>query len=97
MKVTEKDMKIDSLSTFDMPAPTCGSVRPKKILESLWRNVKRNFKMTAVVDDKDRPADDVGLAGWENNTYAFIKAHLNHGIVDVAASLLGFAVAINSL
>jgi metal iron transporter len=33
----------------------------------------------------------------ENNSLAFVKAHLYHGIVDVMASLLGFAVMINSL
>ncbi|EEB92628.1 hypothetical protein MPER_08833, partial [Moniliophthora perniciosa FA553] len=32
----------------------------------------------------------------ENNSYAFVIAHVYHGIVDVAISLLGFAVVINS-
>ncbi|ESK81850.1 putative transporter of the nramp family [Moniliophthora roreri MCA 2997] len=32
----------------------------------------------------------------ENNSYAFVVAHVYHGIVDVAISLLGFAVLINS-
>ncbi|ESK86095.1 transporter protein smf2 [Moniliophthora roreri MCA 2997] len=31
-----------------------------------------------------------------NNSLAFVKGHLYHGIVDVALSLLGFAVVINS-
>ncbi|KAJ7922848.1 putative transporter of the NRAMP family, partial [Mycena leptocephala] len=36
-------------------------------------------------------------ADRENNSLAFIRAHLNHGIIDVVGSLLGFAVLINSL
>ncbi|KAL0062439.1 Manganese transporter smf1 [Marasmius tenuissimus] len=33
----------------------------------------------------------------ENNSLGFVEAHVYHGVVDVAASLLGFAVVINSL
>lgn len=33
----------------------------------------------------------------ENNTLAFVKAHIYHGIVDLVISLLGFAVVINAL
>lgn len=33
----------------------------------------------------------------ENNTLAFVKAHIYHGIVDLVVSLLGFAVVINAL
>ncbi|KAJ7508664.1 natural resistance-associated macrophage protein-domain-containing protein [Mycena galericulata] len=36
-------------------------------------------------------------ADRENNSLAFIRAHLAHGIVDVVGSLLGFAVVINSM
>jgi metal iron transporter len=32
-----------------------------------------------------------------NHSLGFVRAHLNHGIVDVVTSLLGFAVMINSL
>ncbi|KAH9973228.1 natural resistance-associated macrophage protein-domain-containing protein [Lactifluus volemus] len=32
-----------------------------------------------------------------NNSLAFVKAHLNHGIVDLVVNLLGLAVIINSL
>ncbi|QRW27179.1 hypothetical protein RhiXN_01774 [Rhizoctonia solani] len=34
--------------------------------------------------------------GRQNNSFNFIKAHLNHAIVDIVMSLLGFAVSINS-
>jgi len=33
----------------------------------------------------------------ENNSLAFVKAHLYHGIADIVISLIGFAVLINSL
>lgn len=33
----------------------------------------------------------------ENNTLAFVKAHIYHGVVDLVISLLGFAVVINAL
>ncbi|KAI0323016.1 smf Mn2+ and Fe2+ transporter [Amylostereum chailletii] len=33
----------------------------------------------------------------ENSSFAFVKAHLNHGIADIVISLLGLAVVINSL
>jgi metal iron transporter len=33
----------------------------------------------------------------ENNSLAFVNAHLRHGIVNLAISLLGLAVVINSL
>ncbi|KIY53634.1 putative transporter of the NRAMP family [Fistulina hepatica ATCC 64428] len=37
------------------------------------------------------------LAMKSNNSLSFIRAHMYHGMVDVAGSLLGFAVLINSL
>lgn len=36
-------------------------------------------------------------ADRDNNTLAFVKAHLYHGIIDMAISLLGIAVSINAL
>ena len=33
----------------------------------------------------------------DNNSLKFVTAHVYHGVVDVAVSLLGFAVVINSL
>jgi len=34
---------------------------------------------------------------WTNRPLSFVREHLNHGIVDVVLSLMGFAVAINCL
>lgn len=36
-------------------------------------------------------------AEHENRGFAFVRAHIYHGIADVVVSLLGFAVIINSL
>lgn len=36
-------------------------------------------------------------AEHENNGYAFVRAHIYHGMIDIAVSLLGIAVVINSL
>ena len=36
-------------------------------------------------------------AEWENHSLAFVRTHLNHGIVDMTISLLGIAVVINAL
>lgn len=33
----------------------------------------------------------------ENNSFAFVRTHLYHGIADLVVSLMGFAVIINSL
>ncbi|KAJ7847759.1 natural resistance-associated macrophage protein-domain-containing protein [Mycena olivaceomarginata] len=54
---------------------------------SLFRTPPPSQSSTLVKRHSDR----------ENNSLAFIRAHLNHGIVDIVGSLLGFAVLINSL
>lgn len=36
-------------------------------------------------------------AEWANSPAPFVRAHLYHGIADMAVSLLGFAVIINAL
>ncbi|KAJ7651483.1 natural resistance-associated macrophage protein-domain-containing protein [Mycena polygramma] len=56
-------------------------------LASLFRTPPPSRSSTRVKSHADR----------ENNSFAFIRAHLNHAIVDVVGSLLGFAVLINSL
>ena len=36
-------------------------------------------------------------AEHENNSYAFVRAHVYHGMIDIAISLLGIAVVVNSM
>ena len=43
------------------------------------------------------PPDVLIHADWENNSLEFVKSHLYHGMADMIGSLMGFAVAINSL
>ncbi|KAJ6486212.1 natural resistance-associated macrophage protein-domain-containing protein [Mycena vitilis] len=68
----------------------CELSRLRQFLEylaSLFRTPPPSRSSTRVKSHADR----------ENNSFAFIRAHLNHAIVDVVGSLLGFAVLINSL
>ncbi|KAJ7897345.1 natural resistance-associated macrophage protein-domain-containing protein [Mycena olivaceomarginata] len=58
-----------------------------EFLASMFRTPPPSQNSTRVKRHEDR----------ENNSLAFIRAHLTHGIVDVVGSLLGFAVLINSL
>ncbi|KAG6331720.1 hypothetical protein ID866_7370 [Astraeus odoratus] len=48
-------------------------------------------------DETNYPADVFTHADRENNTWAFVRSHIYHGMVDMVVSLLGFAVIINSL
>jgi metal iron transporter len=52
------------------------------------------FHVIQETDNLDRPKRHADL---ENKPLAFIQAHLYHGIANMAISLLGFAVLINSL
>ncbi|KAF7337619.1 Manganese transporter pdt1 [Mycena sanguinolenta] len=58
-----------------------------EFFKSMFRTPPPSQRSTRVKSHEER----------ENNSLAFIRAHLNHGIVDVVGSLLGFAVLINSL
>lgn len=58
-----------------------------KFLVSLFRTPPPSQSSTRVKRHADR----------ENNSLAFIRAHLKHELFDVVGSLLGFAVLINSM
>ncbi|KAK7007023.1 natural resistance-associated macrophage protein-domain-containing protein [Favolaschia claudopus] len=67
----------------------CGIVRLNRVSEylaSLFRTPPPSQSSTRVKRHADR----------ENNSFNFIRSHLNHAIFDVVGSLLGFAVLINS-
>ncbi|KAJ7109769.1 smf Mn2+ and Fe2+ transporter-like protein [Mycena epipterygia] len=73
-----------------LESPTSKSPRLSELFEflaSLFRTPPPGRSSTRVKRHADR----------ENNTLAFVQAHLNHGIFDVVGSLLGFAVLINSM
>ncbi|KAJ7016846.1 natural resistance-associated macrophage protein-domain-containing protein [Mycena alexandri] len=54
----------------------------RKFLASLFRTPPPSRSSTGVKQHADR----------ENNSFVFIRAHLNHEIVDVVGSLLGFLI-----
>ncbi|KAJ7315009.1 natural resistance-associated macrophage protein-domain-containing protein [Mycena albidolilacea] len=75
---------------FDKETTSKTLTRLNRLIEffvSLFRTPPPSQSSTQVKRHSDR----------ENNSLAFIQAHLNHGIVDIVGSLLGFAVLINSL
>lgn len=56
----------------------------------------RNSIVSALHETENHPKPKCH-ADRDNNTLAFVKAHLYHGIIDMAISLLGIAVSINAL
>lgn len=91
---------IDSEAT--LPVHSSSARRTKSPLKSFtvayrsFRSVFRSWKLSQM-DDAARPDGIGGHANWENKPLSFVRAHLRHGITDIVVSLLGFAVAINSL
>ncbi|KAJ7116779.1 natural resistance-associated macrophage protein-domain-containing protein [Mycena crocata] len=88
------EVKLEPLRVADSRETTsntlCEASRFHRLLEyfkSLFRTPPPSQNTTRVKRHADR----------ENNSFAFIRAHLKHGIVDVVGSLLGFAVLINSM
>lgn len=62
-----------------------------------WRSLKRNVRLAFKRPPPSFYHTATRHSERENNPYAFVTAHLYHGMADVVASLLGFAVLINSL
>ncbi|KAJ7840176.1 natural resistance-associated macrophage protein-domain-containing protein [Mycena olivaceomarginata] len=83
-------VKLEPPSDASDEATSKTLTRPNRLIEffvSLFRTPPPSQSSTQVKRHSDQ----------ENNSLAFIQAHLNHGIVDIVGSLLGFAVLINSL
>jgi metal iron transporter len=72
--------------------------KPVPLLRRLFQRagnyIASVFRVRRETEDLVKPKHH---ADRENNTLAFVQAHLYHGIFDMAISLLGFAVIINSL
>ncbi|KAJ6520267.1 natural resistance-associated macrophage protein-domain-containing protein [Mycena sanguinolenta] len=82
------ELKVGSRKATSKSAPDVSQLEQLgEFFRSMFRTPPPSQRSTPVKSHKDR----------ENNSLAFIRAHLNHGIVDVVGSLLGFAVLINSL
>lgn len=93
-----RNISLDSLASAnsDKSQHVTTVAAPDKIKEMVstlrsWRPVGTDRY------SKPMPDENLGHAGWENNSHSFVLAHLRHGIVDIVFSLLGFAVVINSL
>ncbi|KAJ2925000.1 hypothetical protein H1R20_g12100, partial [Candolleomyces eurysporus] len=83
----------DDESTTGIDAAQGTPSKWKIILQKMKRNVKRAFQRppASFYNQATRHSER------ENNPFEFVSAHIYHGIADVVASLLGFAVLINSL
>jgi metal iron transporter len=66
----------------------------RRLFQWTFASVSLVFRVRQETEDMVKPKCH---ADRENNTLAFVQAHLYHGIFDMAISLLGFAVIINSL
>ncbi|KAK7694341.1 hypothetical protein QCA50_001524 [Cerrena zonata] len=78
-----------------LPTPANASPSPRSFRDKFVRwgrslfEVSRKERIAAQRDYRDK-------YGRENKDVGFIKAHMNHGLVDVITSLMGVAVPINS-
>ena len=76
----------------ELPAPSTGTSSGRRPLRTVFRELF-SIRRTQHGDEVDVTTP---YGERENNTRAFVKAHLAHGIADIVLSLLGFAVASNS-
>ncbi|CCL98911.1 uncharacterized protein FIBRA_00918 [Fibroporia radiculosa] len=93
-KLEAKDSDNDS---FDLPSePQTLSKRwsPQAISRSTLRFLRGCFSVTSIEEYADEPKRHTER---ENNSFAFVRTHLSHGIIDMCISLLGIAVVINAL
>lgn len=80
------------LDTLELPGPATVRSLPQRVkafFAPLFR-VSRAERVAASKDYRSKYGER------ENNSLAFIRQHLAHGVVDVISSLLGLAVPINS-
>lgn len=68
--------------------------RPTGILYHITSSLNTAFRIKTLDDHGNRPQRHEDR---ENNSYAFVKSHVYHGIADIVLSLLGVAVVINSM
>ena len=82
--------------------PDWGSAAPDSIIDRarpsfllrLKENLLNQFRVSSI---DEKPNEAKSHAEHENRGYAFVRAHIYHGMVDITVSLLGIAVVINSL
>ncbi|KAK7034512.1 Manganese transporter smf1 [Paramarasmius palmivorus] len=94
LNATGAESEDEKVQAFDQPSVSMSLVERLRSWPSrLWTWTTDAFKVP--------PASSYATTARshserENNSYAFVIAHIYHGVVDMAISLLGFAVLINS-
>jgi metal iron transporter len=86
--------RIASTPSEESVSHDASSTEAQSPLRRLQLYITSTLAVKRLDDHRDRPQRHKDR---ENNTFAFIKGHLNHAIFDMVISLLGFAVLINSL
>ncbi|KIP03915.1 hypothetical protein PHLGIDRAFT_110303 [Phlebiopsis gigantea 11061_1 CR5-6] len=91
---TESSLTVDSEVTcvprkFKLSLP-----RPTELLRRSRRWFANTFRVVPIDEFSPEPKTHTD---HENNSYAFVRAHIYHGMIDITLSLLGLAVVINSL
>lgn len=84
----------DTQSLYSLGGDTLAERPRRGPLQRAGRAIVELFSVRRVERDLDNATTH---ADHENRAFAFVRAHIYHGIVDVVVSLLGFAVLINSL
>ncbi|GJE97814.1 Nramp-domain-containing protein [Phanerochaete sordida] len=95
----DKLTRIDTVDTGTTLAPrTIKSRLTPPPPHELLRRFKKGFRnVFRIVPIGELPTDPKSHAEHENNTYTFVRAHIYHGMIDIAVSLLCIAVVINAM
>ena len=101
----EKLARVDTMWSVDSDSATSVTVEVVPWYQKLFRKVKKEalqIKEMALTAFRIEPieryaGEPKSHAEHRNHSYSFVRAHLYHGMIDIAVSLLGIAVVINSL
>ena len=95
-RVSESSSKltqIESTSTVDSETTVVSLSRIIPRLSDLKGRITTVFR----AENLQEKMEPKSHAEHDNNAYTFVRAHIYHGTIDIALSLLGLAVVINSL
>lgn len=100
-RVSKPD-KLPRIETVDTGTTLTPRTRKAKLTlpspYELLRQLKKNFRETfRLVPIEELSSNLKSHAERDNNTHAFVRAHIYHGMIDITLSLLGLAVVINAL
>lgn len=94
---TDKLTRIDTTDSDATMAPSTfrfAFPRPSDLVHRLKSGIRKTFRIIPI---EEFPTDPKTHAERENRDYGFVRAHIYHGMIDIAVSLLGIAVVINAL